>query len=68
MIAGNRGPSLVYFIAEGNAGEAPTHRTPSRDRVSMGLDGVREAARRDRRAPLPSVKLAHPYPTVRFAS
>ena len=38
-------------VAEGNAGEAPTHRTQSRDRVSMGLEGVREAARRDRRAP-----------------
>jgi len=36
-------------VAEGNAGEAPTHRTQSRGRVSMGLEGVREAARRDRR-------------------
>ena len=33
-------------VAEGNAGEAPTHRTQSRGRVSMGLEGVREAARR----------------------
>jgi hypothetical protein len=41
-------------VAEGNAGEAPTHRTQSRGRVSMGLEGVREAARRD--------------PMVRFAS
>jgi hypothetical protein len=32
-------------VAEGNAGEAPTHRTQSRGRVSMGLDGVRETAR-----------------------
>ncbi len=55
-------------VAKGSAGEAPTHRTPRRDHVSMGLEGVREAARRDRRAPLPSVKLAHlffPSPTNR---
>lgn len=32
--------------AEGSAGETPTHRTRSRGRVSMGLEGVREAARR----------------------
>ena len=37
-------------VAEGNAGETPTHRTQSRGRVSMGLEGIREAARRDRRA------------------
>jgi RNA-directed DNA polymerase len=43
-------------VAEGNAGEAPTHRTQSRGRVSMGLEGVREAARRDL------------TPTRRFAS
>ena len=36
--------------AEGNAGETPTHRTQSRGRGSMGLEGVREAACRDRRA------------------
>jgi RNA-directed DNA polymerase len=36
-------------VAKGNAGEAPTHRTQSRTRVSMGLDGVREAVLRDRR-------------------
>jgi group II intron reverse transcriptase/maturase len=36
--------------AEGNAGETPTHRTQSRGRVSRGLEGVRAAARRDRRA------------------
>ena len=34
-------------VAKGNAGEAPTHRTQSRDRVSMGLEGVRAAARRE---------------------
>ncbi len=38
-------------VAKGTAGEAPTHRTQSRGRVSMGLDGVREAARRNRRVP-----------------
>jgi RNA-directed DNA polymerase len=38
-------------VAKGNAGEAPTHRTQSRGRVLMGLDGVREADRRDRRVP-----------------
>ena len=36
-------------VAKGNAGEAPTHRTQSRARVSMGFNGVREAARRARR-------------------
>lgn len=36
-------------VAKGNASEFPTPRTPSRDkRVSMGLDGVRMAARRDK--------------------
>ena len=36
-------------VAKGNANENPTPRTPSRDkRVSMGLDGVRIAARRDK--------------------
>ena len=38
-------------VAEGNAGETPTHRTQSRGRVSMGLDSVRAAARRSRRVP-----------------
>jgi hypothetical protein len=37
-------------VAKGNAGEAPTHRTQSRARVSRGLKGVREAVRRNRRA------------------
>ena len=32
---------------KGNAEEAHTHRTPSRERVSQGLGGVREAARRE---------------------
>jgi hypothetical protein len=31
-------------VAEGNAGEAPTHWTQSRGRVLMGLEGLREAA------------------------
>lgn len=35
---------------KGNAREAPAHRTQSRDRASTGLTGVREVARRDRRA------------------
>jgi hypothetical protein len=38
-------------VVKGNAGETPTHRTQSRGCVSMGLDGVREAARRNRRVP-----------------
>jgi len=37
-------------VAEGNAGETPTRRTQSRGSVSTGLESVREAARRDRRA------------------
>ncbi len=35
-------------VTEGNAGEEPTCRTQSRERVSTGLEGIREAARRDR--------------------
>ena len=50
-------------VAEGNAGEAPTHRTQSRGRVSMGLEGVREAARRDRRAQFTAL-LHHITPTL----
>ena len=38
-------------VAKGNAGETPTHRTQSRGRVSMGLDGVREPSRRNPRVP-----------------
>jgi hypothetical protein len=33
---------------KGNAEETYTRRTPSRERVSQGLGGVREAARRDK--------------------
>jgi RNA-directed DNA polymerase len=36
--------------AEGNTRKPPAPRTQSRTGASMGLDGVREAARRDRRA------------------
>ena len=36
-------------VAKGNAGEATTCRTQSREQVSSGLEGIREAARRDRR-------------------
>ena len=36
--------------AKGNTREPPVPRTQSRSGASMGLDGVREAARRDRRA------------------
>lgn len=36
--------------AKGKAGEDPAHRTQSRVRASMGLDGLREAARCDKRA------------------
>jgi len=50
-------------VAEGNAGEAPTHRTQSRGCVSMGLEGVREAARRDRRAQFTAL-LHHITPTL----
>ena len=35
--------------AKGNTAEAHTHRTQGRERVSQGLGGVREAARRDRK-------------------
>jgi group II intron reverse transcriptase/maturase len=37
-------------LVKENARQAPTPRTQSRDNVSRGLAGVREAARRDRRA------------------
>ena len=37
-------------VAKGNTGKTPAPRTQSRTSgASMGLDGVREAARRDRR-------------------
>ena len=36
-------------VAEGNAGEAPAGRTQSRETASKGLEGIREAARKDRR-------------------
>ena len=39
----------IRGVAKGNVSENPTPRTPSRDkRVSMGLEGVRTAARRDK--------------------
>lgn len=36
-------------VAKGKAGEEPTCRTQSRERVSTGLEGLREAAKMDRR-------------------
>ena len=36
-------------VAKGNAGEAPADRTQSRGSASTGLEGIREAARRDGR-------------------
>jgi len=36
-------------VAKGNAGEPPAGRTQSRETASTGLEGIREAARRDRR-------------------
>jgi len=36
-------------VAKGNAGETPTDRTQCRTPVSQGLEGIREAAKRDRR-------------------
>ena len=36
-------------VAKGNAGETPTGRIQSREPVSMGLEGIREAARKDKR-------------------
>jgi group II intron reverse transcriptase/maturase len=35
--------------AKGNAGEPPAGRTQSRETASMGLEGIRETAKRDRR-------------------
>jgi len=43
-------PGATRRVAKGNAGEIPVPRTQSRSsRASMGLEGVHEAARRDRR-------------------
>jgi RNA-directed DNA polymerase len=51
-------------VAKGNTEQDPAPRTQSRiSRVSMGLGGVREAARRNRR---PSCRVLHPYPEERF--
>ena len=36
-------------VAKRNAFDTPAHRTQSRESASMGLDGIRRAARRDRR-------------------
>src|SRR5487761_2511900 len=36
-------------VAKGNAGESPAGRTQCRETASKGLEGIREAARRDRR-------------------
>ena len=36
-------------VAKGNAGETPADRTQSRKPASSGLEGIREAAKRDRR-------------------
>ena len=47
-------------LAKENAKQSPLDRTQSRTHRSRGLQGVREAARRDKRMPL------HPYPEVRF--
>jgi len=47
-------------VAEGNAGEATTSRTQSREPVSKGLEGIREAAKRDGQGN------THPYPEERF--
>ena len=44
-------------VAEGNAGETPAGRTQSREPASKGLEGIREAARKDG---------THPYPEERF--
>ena len=35
--------------AKGNAGETPAGRTQCREAASMGLEGIREAAKRDKR-------------------
>jgi len=36
-------------VAKGNAGETPAERTQSRETALMGLEGIRKAAKRDRR-------------------
>ena len=36
-------------VAKGNAGETPAGRTPSREPASTGLEGIRQAAKKDRR-------------------
>ena len=47
-------------VAKGNAFDSPAGRTQSRKSASKGLEGIREAARRDGR------RTTHPYPEVRF--
>ena len=50
-------------VAEGNANESPTYRTQSRKSVSMGLEGVRQRARSDKRARFTSL-LHHVTPSL----
>ena len=50
-------------VAEGNAGEAPAGRTQSRGTASKGLEGIREAAKRERRMKFTSL-LHHITPSL----
>ena len=54
-------------VAKGNAGEPPACRTQSREQASKGLEGIREAARKDGR--LRFTALLHPVtPSLRVES
>jgi len=50
-------------VAEGNAREPPAGRIQSRETASMGLEGIREAAKRDRRMKFTSL-LHHITPSL----
>ena len=50
-------------VAKGNVGEAPADRTQSRGTASMGLEGIREVAGRDRRMKFTSL-LHHITPSL----
>ena len=55
-------------VAEGNAGETPTHRTQSRVRMSMGLIRCTRGGPPESAGMLPAERLDHPYLSVRFTS
>ena len=51
-------------VTKGNAGESPVGRTQSRETTSMGLKGIREAAKRDKGMKFTALLLHHITPEL----